>query len=305
MMVNAYALSGDKYLEQFWIWTGRGRNGKSKQADLLGKTFGEYAYNPNITMFTTKKNDASKADPQLAKARGKRIMISSEPDAKDKLISSQLKEWTGNDKIQARGLYAGNIEFYLQSSINLLCNAIPKFTTLEEAEVARINIIDFPHKFVMDPRLPHERPIDMSLTEKFRDVRYGQQYMRILIELYSKGVHGRQAIPVPGKVNAFTQQYCNEQDMVGQFIEACIDCTDNTKDKVKKKEMYNQFIDHMKDEGMGEDHMAATAFHKQMATKGFETKKISDWYYTTVKFKTKPSSIEADAGSDDELECNS
>jgi putative DNA primase/helicase len=299
MMVNAYGLSGDKYLEQLWIWTGRGQNGKSKQADLLGKTFGEYAYNPNITMFTTKKNDASKADPQLAKARGKRIMISSEPDDKDKLISSQLKEWTGNDKIQARGLYAGNIEFYLQSSINLLCNTIPKFTTLGEAEAARINIIHFPHKFVVVPRLPHERPIDMSLTEKFRDVRYGQQYMRILLGLYREGVHGRQHIPVPDKVNAFTQQYCNDQDIVGQFISERLDRTDNKKDKIEKKDMYTDFIAHLKDGGMCNDHMESKAFHNQMKSKGFETKKQ---HYLNMRFiQVNVFEKETTIDSDDDL----
>jgi P4 family phage/plasmid primase-like protien len=307
LTINAYQLCGRKYLQQFWIWTGIGANGKSVEGGLLEKTLGGYSYNPNITMFTTKKNDASKADPQLAKSRGRRMIISSESDAKDRLISSQLKEWTGNDKIQARGLYASNIEFYPQFAINLLCNVIPKFTTFAQAEARRTKIVDYPFTFVDNPKLPHEKKIDEHLSHKFSDTKYLQQYMLILLEKYEKcikGEHGKgKPIQTPEKVNAVTKQFFNEQDVVGQFIDACLDRTDNTKDKVEKKDMYCRFIEHLKDEGMGEDHMIPKAFHTQMVAKGCVTKRQ---HYHNMSFKQEQvfqndNNSDTGAGSDDEL----
>ena len=296
LMCNAYQLHGNKYLEIFWIWTGKGRNGKSVEAYLLEKTFGQYAYDPDITMFTTKKNDASKANPELAKAKGKRILIASEPDKHDKLISSQLKAWTGNDKIQARDLYVKNVEFYLQCGINILCNTIPKFTTLAEAEAARTKIVHYPFEFVESPTLPRQRKMDVTLKQKFKDVRYAQQYMLILLEMYAKHVKGEKHIPTPDKVNVVTKQYFNDQDVVGQFIDECLEITDKKSDKIEKKDMYSNFMEHLKNEGMQEDEMISKAFHKQMQSKGFDTKKQ---YYYTMRFKhVSQSQIHE---SDDEL----
>ena len=63
-----YMLHGTKSLEQFWFWTGRGRNGKGTLCTLLCKTLGDYYYEPDITSI---KNSSSKAKPAL----GKRLLV--------------------------------------------------------------------------------------------------------------------------------------------------------------------------------------------------------------------------------------
>jgi len=302
LTTNAYQLCGSKYLEIFWILTGRGRNGKSKEADLLCTTFGQYAYTPDITLFTTKKNDSSKANPELAAARGKRLMVSVEPDAKDKLISSNIKAWTGNDKIQARDLYVKNIEFYLQAGISILCNTIPKFTTFKEAEAARTKVINYPFSFVLDPKKPYEKQIDLHLESKVRDVRWAQQNMLILLEIYNERVRGRQAIPTPDKVNIVTNNFHSECDVVGQFIEQQLELVDDTKARIAKKDMYDEFMSYLTVEGKHSDQMPSKEFHTAMAAKGLEPRKNKGYlYYTGVRVQKCVDIASENEDTDDEL----
>jgi P4 family phage/plasmid primase-like protien len=303
LTTNAYQLCGSKYLEIFWILTGTGRNGKSKESDLLCTTFGQYAYTPDITLFTTKKNDSSKANPELAAARGKRIMVSVEPDAKEKLISSNIKAWTGNDKIQARDLYVKNIEFYLQAGISILCNSIPKFTTFQEAEAARTKIINYPFSFVNDPNpnKPYEKQIDLHLESKVRDVRWAQQNMLILLEIYNERVRGRQAIPTPDKVNIVTKNFHSECDVVAQFIDQQLELVDDTKARIAKKDMYDEFMSYLTVEGKQSDQIPSKDFHTAMVAKGLEPRKNKGYFYYTGVRVQKCVDIASENEDDDEL----
>ena len=49
----------------------------------------------------------------MAVTKGKRLAVMQEPDVNETLNVGQMKEITGNDKIQARGLYKEPFEFVL------------------------------------------------------------------------------------------------------------------------------------------------------------------------------------------------
>ena len=78
--ILAYGLHGNKYLEDFFFFTGSGRNGKGTLMTLMNKTFGDYYYEPSIETFTTPKYTADNASPELKKFKGKRTSKVKKPN---------------------------------------------------------------------------------------------------------------------------------------------------------------------------------------------------------------------------------
>lgn len=179
----AYMLCGDKYLEQFWIWTGRGGNGKGTLSTLLMATLGAYMYTPTCSLFTNTK--PSSLNPDLAKAKGKRLIMTSKPDN-----VLQMSDWTRNAKIKARPMFKDPVEFFPQFGIVLQSNDTP------ENRDARMCVINFPYSFKEEPRFADEKQADLSLKSRFNDVRYAQQFMRMLFAYYARYVHGNQRLTV-------------------------------------------------------------------------------------------------------------
>ena len=56
------------------------------------------------------------------RSKGKRFAYLEESNENDKMNIGLLKEFTGGDKITARGLYAEPIDFKPQFKMLLLCN---------------------------------------------------------------------------------------------------------------------------------------------------------------------------------------
>lgn len=243
LTVIAYGLHGTKHLEEFFVLTGTGGNGKGVAATLCKHAFGDYYYSPDISMFTCKKVDSSRACPELAKSKGKRMLLSTEPDVDGKLQVGRLKQYTGNDDIQARELYKDTIEFKPQFMLMLQTNGIPSLSNFDGGIARRLRIIELIYKFVENPRLNHEKKLDTTLKKKFdSDVRYHQQFMLILMEYYNENVKGnKNKLITPPHVLEKTQNYLKTQDAVGEFIREYFDITDNMADQILSSELFNIF----------------------------------------------------------------
>ena len=244
LATQAYALHGTKHLEEFWNWTGVGSNGKSVNAGLLDMTLGQYYYEADIGILTQKKTDASKCSPELAKLYGKRMVVMSEPEITDCLQSNLVKKLTGNDKIQARGLYQDVREFRPQFSITILCNGVPNLSSYDQAITRRIRVVPFKKHFVDDPNPsnPFEKKVDRGMKRRFEnDVRYHQQLMLLLIERFQQDVRGKNKIMPPQSVLETTTEYLSEQDIVRAFIHEFFEVTNDPKHHVQSSQLYQQF----------------------------------------------------------------
>ena len=154
LKVCAYMLHGTKFMEQFWFFTGRGRNGKGTLCSLLEKMLGNYYYEPDISIVTCVKKNSSSANPELAKSKGKRLLCASEPDDADatsKFRVNKLKQLRGNDLIQARGLFKDFIEFRPQFGMIFQMNDKPELSKADDAIGKTLKIIEFPYQFVASP----------------------------------------------------------------------------------------------------------------------------------------------------------
>jgi P4 family phage/plasmid primase-like protien len=244
LKVLSYMLDGNKYLEELWFFTGRGRNGKGTLCNLLKVAMGDYYYEPDITIVTAIKKSSSSPTPDLVKAKGKRIFVSSEPDDEDKdskFRVNRLKQLRGNDLIQARDLYKGCIEFVPQFGMIFQMNEKPELSKVDDAIGRSLRIIEFPYQFVAIPQHDYQKKIDTELKEKFKDLRYRQQFMRILLKYHKNHIVGNNTFDVPGEVESCTKEYLEENNPVSIWFYDNYDITGRQEDRIPTKDVYRGY----------------------------------------------------------------
>jgi P4 family phage/plasmid primase-like protien len=244
LKVMAYMLDGDKYMEELWFFTGRGRNGKGTLCGLLKVTMGEYYYEPDITIVTTTKKSSSGVSPETVKAIGKRVLVASEPDDEDKESKfrvNRLKQLRGNDLIQARDLYKGCVEFKPQFGMIFQMNDKPELSKVDDAIGKSLRIIEFPFQFVSKPNQEYQRKIDTSLKQKFDDTKYRQQFMRILLKYHKEYVSGNQTVDVPQEVEGATKEYLEENNPVSKWLNDNFTFTGRCEDRIGCSDMFHRY----------------------------------------------------------------
>jgi putative DNA primase/helicase len=233
----AYSLCGVKNLEEFYIDTGCGRNGKGAQQDLIDTTLGDYSYCPSSSLLTIKPKDMDSPNETVASIKGRRLITTTEPECGSTLQIGFIKAITGNDKIQARKLYEKNNEFVCQASIVLQCNNIPNFP---ENTSAFIKIQDFPYIFVDDPKFANEKLIDKTAKARFKtDVRYAQQLMRMLLKIYKEEVKDAPCLKPPASILEATKYCLDSKEHMKLFIEEY--CIIEKHAEVKRTELFDAY----------------------------------------------------------------
>ena len=218
------------------------------------------------------------------KSKGRRFVFMTEPEESEKIQASLMKEWSGGDDIQSRGMYESSAEFKPQFAMQIAMNEKADLSGSDANGIARrLRIIPFVFKFCdekdMNPDNPFDKLVDRTLKQKFEhDIRYRQQFMRILIEYYNEHVKGNKNIEDPPEVLVESSSYINDQDGVQYFIDAFIikDKESNT----DRRDIYRAFKD-----SSFYDGKSNKAFFKKLRSKGFSEMKSGCDKFIGIKLK--------------------
>ena len=220
-------LSGENRDEGFYIWTGSGGNGKSKLIELMQMVLGSYAGNLPVSLITSKRSSSNSATPEMERTKGLRFVFMQEPEAGESINIGLMKELTGNDKIQARGLFKEPIEFVPQFKLLLMCNDLPNIPSNDDGTWRRLEVVDFISRFIDD-----ESKVDVSKNVYKRDKclrsklqAWPQVFLCILLEEWL--LYDKEGIKVPSEVSDKTKAYRNDNDIVGQWIDQACEEGDN------------------------------------------------------------------------------
>ena len=199
-------LNGDIPNTHFLMFIGdSGANGKSQLLNLMKLTMGDFGEKVEVTLLTRKRNNANEANSEKIKLMYKRFAFLSEPEDGEKINIGLLKELTGSEEIVARGLYQEAVSFVMEAKLFLACNELPEIKGEDTALWRRIRVIDFPSKFVDDPKASGEYKIDRTLPSRMReDVTWRQTFMKILLDYYFRDV--KEPIEVQVKTNEYRQE---------------------------------------------------------------------------------------------------
>ncbi len=209
----ATGLIGKNLEEIFVILTGTGRNGKSKICELIKLTFGDYFGNPKCKLLTGSRPDENSPEPGLLGLKKKRLVIVSEPEARDKINSGFIKFITGNDTSYLRKCHENELENFKANFItSMICNNIPEFDEIDNAIIKRLRCIHFPTEFTDNPKLPHQKKIIKELPID----NWKNDFFLLLLEHYND--YKTNGLITTENIMKWSNEYKEESDKYFTFL---------------------------------------------------------------------------------------
>lgn len=205
--IVGYSLSASTKEQCLFILYGSGRNGKSIFLDTISKMLGHYAFNcPPNTLIRT--NNSGGVPNDIASLKGARMVTASENNENVTLNEALIKQLTGGDKITARFLHKEYFEFTPTFKIFIATNHKPNIRGTDIGIWRRIKMI----------------PFDLKITEENDDRNLGDKLLGELPGIFRWATVGykewlMKGLSVPRSIDAATDQYKNEEDDLGQFIQ--------------------------------------------------------------------------------------
>ena len=199
-----------KELCMFFLY-GNGSNGKSVFVDTIAYMLGEYAAScqPETVMMRDRNNTAR---GDLARLKGARMVVTSEPNDGCRLDEGIVKQMTGGteNKLTARFLYGREFEFSPEFKIVMSTNYKPVIKGTDNGIWRRVRLIPFTAEFTKENR-------DPQLTEKLRRELPG------ILNWAIAGAVGwcKEGLPPCAIIDEAGQEYRSEMDRVQQFLDDC------------------------------------------------------------------------------------
>lgn len=154
-----YALTGYTHEQAYFIFQGKGRDGKSTYMNVLRELMGDYGDVADVrTFLDTGTRGGADATPDLARLAGDCRMVSvAEPPRGAKLNEAMIKSFTGGAPIVARRLRQDLFSFTPKPKVFMEANSRPVIRGDDEGIWRRIRLVLWEHqlkKEEADPTLP-------------------------------------------------------------------------------------------------------------------------------------------------------
>jgi putative DNA primase/helicase len=142
-------LSGRRQ-EHLFMANGCGRNGKGLVNELMMDVTGNYGHKMAIGVLTDKIKTG--ANPEVNELHLKRWVVTNEPNDNETIKGGNIKRLTGDNIIEARGLYQSNGQTILNLTLVLEVNKMINICgRIDEAIVNRFVNVRFPAYFTDNP----------------------------------------------------------------------------------------------------------------------------------------------------------
>lgn len=207
-----YSLTGTQREQKFWMWTGRGSNGKGILARTMVHVMGDYAETPSDSLYMKTKigvTGSSAARPDLVRLQGARFTYMSEPPGKQ-FNEELLKAHTGEDTIIARDLYskaAQFAQFTPTHKIIFLTNEPPATDDVGVSMRRRARMIRFEQDFTGNRA-------DMTIEDRVKAEKPG-----ILVALVALAQHWTtHGLEEPEAIRRWSEEYISENDPLSGWV---------------------------------------------------------------------------------------
>ncbi|MGD0585568.1 MAG: hypothetical protein ABSA86_07300 [Oryzomonas sp.] len=224
-----YSITGDCRHHLLPITIGAGRNGKGTFFRICQAIAGDFYLTVKSELLLDQKNPPGpgSASPHLMALRGRRIVVASETDQHRNISAARVKEYSGGDTLNARGLFDSDEENIVATWLLWLqTNHIPNGVTKDFALRQRVNIINFPWRYVPEVPLeqrkePHNaqwfRPMNPDLERSFN----GMLPHILLWFIRGAILMQREGPNIPPQVRADLEDLQLKEDNIEQYLRAC------------------------------------------------------------------------------------
>lgn len=240
----ASILVGTNENQTFNIYTGSGRNGKSKLVDLMSKGLGDYKGTVPITLITQSRTSIGSTSSEIVQLMGTRYAVMQEPSKGDKINEGIMKEITGGDPIQGRALFKDTVTFIPQFKLVVCTNTLFDIKSNDDGTWRRIRVCDFMSKFLENPYedeekfpkevFPYQYKINKNIDALFDE--WAPILMSMLVE---KSFESQGNVDDCKLVMASSDLYREGQDYLAEFVKEKIRKKQGS--RVKKSEVAEEF----------------------------------------------------------------
>ncbi len=255
-----YCLTGYTKEHVFLFLYGTGRNGKGTFINTIVKIFGDYATVASISTFLASKSD--RHPTEIAKLRGKRLVVAQETPVGRVWDEAKIKSLTGGDQMSAHFMRQDDFVFDPIFKLIISGNHKPRLNCVDVAIRARLLIVPFIVEIPWAER-------DLNLMDKLR-----VEWPAIL-RWALEGCMEWQRIGLkqPASVTTATEEYFSGEDTFTQWLEDECDAEPNNTFKTASVgDLYGSWSTYCKDNG--DEPGSKKAFHEEMKNHGFSPIKL-------------------------------
>ena len=221
LRVLASCIEGTNREQCYYTWIGVGSNGKSKLVEFMRYTFGDYQTSLQATVLTRKRPESGAANPDIIAVKNRRFIYLQEPDYSEPLNTSRMKQFSGEDMIEARRLYGDQEKFKVMGKLFMMCNKLPAVKTMDRGTWRRIRVIPFVSKFVdaLHPEYIAKKPnvflIDREMDAKL--LKWRESFLSLLVHIYTTEYLKNGLEPIPESVLSASNNYKESNDTFARF----------------------------------------------------------------------------------------
>ena len=254
-MVGLSAI-GKVYVEALIIAYGEGRNGKSTFWNVIASVLGTYSGNISADMLTVgcRRN----VKPELAEAKGKRMLIAAELEEGMRLNTANVKQLCSTDEIYAEKKYKDPFSYTPTHTLVLYTNHLPKVGAIDKGTWRRLIVIPFDAKI--------EGSADIKNYADYLIENAGGAILTWVIEGARKVIADNYKIDPPQKVRDAIEHYKESNDWLSYFLSER--CELDPAYVAKSSEVYNEYRIFCTQ--VGEFTRSTTDFYTALETVGFE-----------------------------------
>jgi putative DNA primase/helicase len=269
LKVSAKTVFARTHIEQLWIWTGRGRNGKGWWTEVLATLLGTYATSPSLDMITSKLPPANSPSPALLALRGVRGAFITEAEQSLKIYTSTVKLVRDHaSKLSSRNLFRDIVTFRPCCSLIVSTNVKVSFTTVDEGLKLSLGVVNWPFQFVKDRTEPQHRAVDPQLKSEQAIADMLPSVFWLLAQVdhaFVKDWQGSVIGPEPLQVQEAKAEFLRERGeaSVEAFMSDMCSTTMEYKEATTEAKALSTFVGYMAD--TMSKTQAATAFERNFA----------------------------------------
>lgn len=228
-MIVGLAAIGKVYVEALIISYGEGRNGKSTFWNVISRVLGNYSGSISADILTSQIRRNVK--PELAEAKGKRLLIADELEEGMRLNTSNIKQLCSTDEIAAEKKYKDPFKYVPTHTLVLYTNHLPKVGAIDKGTWRRLIVIPFLATI--------EGNKDIKNYADYLFENAGGAILQWVIEGAKKVIASDYKLPVPRVVNDAIEEYKAANDWLGHFLEEC--CETDQEHTEKSGEVYSEY----------------------------------------------------------------
>lgn len=215
---------------------GNGANGKSTVIGGVDTALGNYAgIVPDAALQAGSGYEQAVA---MLAFRGLRFALLEETTDDMRLATTAIKKLSSGNEVNARMLGKGNVTFPASHTLAIATNHTPYVREADKGTWRRLVLVPFAKDYTAEPTF------DSEIRERLIEGADGRAEAVLAwlvagcVEWYKSG---RKLTPLPAELQNATNEWREDTDLLGQFINEALKVTGVSSDRTAKADMYTDF----------------------------------------------------------------